>query len=60
MSAYYSSELKCWVRMEKQEDGEYCHTSGFDSYDAAMGIDFNKMNVPLWDTNGMPTFLAYN
>jgi hypothetical protein len=46
--------------MEKQEDGEYCHTSGFDSYDAAMGIDFNKMNVPLWDTNGMPTFLAYN
>ena len=29
VDAYYSNELRCWVRMERQVDGEWCHTSGF-------------------------------
>jgi cytochrome c biogenesis protein ResB len=29
VDAYYSNELRCWVRMERQADGEWCHTSGY-------------------------------
>jgi hypothetical protein len=29
IGAYYSEELKSWVRMERQADGEWCHTSGY-------------------------------
>ena len=36
VSAYYSDELKCWVRLEKMEDGEYCHTSGYMSEKEAL------------------------
>jgi hypothetical protein len=36
VDAYYSSDLKCWVRMERMEDGEWCHTSGFSSRVTAM------------------------
>lgn len=55
--AYYSKDLKCWVRMEgPQEDGEFCHTSGFSSYIEAMGIAL-KMKAQ-WDVHGMPSFLT--
>jgi hypothetical protein len=37
MDAYYSKELKSWVRLERQEDGEWCHTSGYESREAAIG-----------------------
>jgi hypothetical protein len=36
VSAYYSAELKSWVRMVRECDGEYCHTSGYESYIHAM------------------------
>jgi hypothetical protein len=29
VDAYYSSDLHCWVRLERQIDGEWCHTSGY-------------------------------
>jgi hypothetical protein len=37
VDAYYSSDLKCWVRMERQADGEWCHTSGFHTREEALG-----------------------
>jgi hypothetical protein len=37
ITAYYSESLKCWVRLEREVDGEYCHTSGFESREAALG-----------------------
>lgn len=37
LSAYYSNSLECWVRLEKQKDGEYCHTSGFATREEALG-----------------------
>lgn len=39
ISAYYSQELKSWVRMTKECDGEYCHTSGYSTYEDALGIE---------------------
>jgi len=42
ISAYYSNDLKCWVRLERCEDGEYCHTSGYETKNEALG----KINVP--------------
>jgi len=36
VSAYWSEELKCWVRLEKMEDGEYCHTSGYKTEKEAL------------------------
>ena len=35
--AYYSNDLKCWVRLEREVDGEYCHTSGYASKAEALG-----------------------
>jgi hypothetical protein len=41
--AYFSAELKSWVRMEKQADGEWCHTSGYATREEAMApSDENK------------------
>jgi hypothetical protein len=37
ITAYYSENLKCWIRLEREADGEYCHTSGFGSREAALG-----------------------
>jgi len=37
LDAYYSSELKCWVRLERQIDGEWCHTSGYATKADAVG-----------------------
>jgi hypothetical protein len=37
ISAYYSNDLKCWVRLERCEDGEYCHTSGYKTKEEALG-----------------------
>lgn len=42
VDAYYSNELLCWVRMERQEDGEWCLTSGYATRDAALEIILNK------------------
>jgi hypothetical protein len=36
ISAYYSNELKSWVRLERCEDGEYCHTSGYATKEEAL------------------------
>jgi hypothetical protein len=36
VDAYYSNELKCWVRLEREADGEWCHTSGFSTREAAI------------------------
>jgi hypothetical protein len=36
VDAYYSNELKSWVRLERQEDGEWCHTSGYSSREDAL------------------------
>lgn len=37
VDAYYSEELKSWVRMVRDADGEWCHTSGYESYEDATG-----------------------
>lgn len=36
VDAYYSNDLGCWVRMERMEDGEWCHTSGYLTRASAM------------------------
>lgn len=36
VDAYYSNDLKCWVRLERLEDGEWCHTSGYASREDAV------------------------
>lgn len=36
VDAYYSNSLKCWVRLEEMEDGEWCHTSGFATREEAL------------------------
>jgi len=36
VDAYYSNDLRCWVRLERGEDGEWCHTSGFSSRASAL------------------------
>jgi len=65
-SAYYSENLKSWVRLERQVDGEYCHTSGFGSERAALGFnlgrfeDKSKKIKPLFGQSGLPSFLEYD
>jgi hypothetical protein len=62
-TAYYSENLKCWVRLEREADGEYCHTSGFGSREAALGFDMARFQdksakpKPLFGPCGMPSFL---
>lgn len=62
-TAYYSEELKSWVRLERQEDGEYCHTSGFGSERAALDFDMCRFEdrsckkKPLFGPSGIPSFL---
>lgn len=66
ISAYYSENLKSWVRLERQVDGEYCHTSGFGSERAALGFnlgrfeDKSKKLKPLFGQSGLPSFLEYD
>lgn len=36
--AYYSNELKCWVRMTREHDNEWCHTSGYATREDALGL----------------------
>lgn len=50
--AYYSEELKSWVRMEREVDGEWSHTSGFETKDKALG------HIQKFDRNKMPSFLT--
>jgi hypothetical protein len=65
-SAYYSEELKSWVRLERQVDGEYCHTSGFGSERAALKFemcrfeDRSKKIKPLFGHSGLPSFLEHD
>lgn len=35
VNAYYNSD-GTWTRIERQPDGEWCHTSGFSSREAAL------------------------
>jgi hypothetical protein len=64
--AYYSERLGSWVRMERQEDGEWCHTSGFGSRQAAllvdtsMFVDRSKNTKPLFGPSGLPSFLEFS
>jgi len=37
-SAYWSNDLQTWVLLEEQADGEYCHTSGYESREDALGL----------------------
>jgi len=37
-SAYWSEDLETWVLMERKEDGEWCHTSGYESREEALGL----------------------
>jgi hypothetical protein len=36
ITAYYSENLACWVRLERCEDGEHCHTSGYATKEEAL------------------------
>lgn len=62
-TAYYSDELGSWVRLEHQEDGEWCHTSGFGSERAALECDLSRFQdrssekKPLFGPSGIPSFL---
>ena len=48
-SAYYSRELGSWVRMERQVDGEYCHTSGYETEADAIGVTLHEApRIPSW------------
>jgi hypothetical protein len=48
-SAYYSSELSSWVRMDRQADGEYCNTSGYETEAEALGVKlYEAPRVPSW------------
>ena len=48
-SAYYSSELSSCVRMDRQADGEYCHTSGYETEAEALGVKlYEAPRVPSW------------
>jgi len=64
-SAYYSEGSKSWVRMERQEDGEWCHTSGYGSERAALECDFSSFEdrsakkKPLFGPCGIPSFLEF-
>jgi hypothetical protein len=61
--AYYSESIGSWVRMERQEDGEWCHTSGFGSREAALAFDMGRFvdrsakGKPLFGPSGLPSFL---
>lgn len=58
-TAYYSESLKSWVRMERQEDGEWCHTSGFGSMLQAMNFETggSARKTSLFGPSGLPGFL---
>jgi hypothetical protein len=54
-TAYYSNELKCWVRLDREFDGEFCHTSGYKTKEEALG----KNLVPYKGVD-LPKFLTEN
>lgn len=43
VEAYYSQEMKSWVRMVKQADDEWCHTSGYATREEALGRPSNVL-----------------
>jgi len=45
VDAYYSRELHCWVRLERQVDGEWCHTSGYATKADAVGSHLLTTNT---------------
>jgi hypothetical protein len=52
-TAYWSDSLGSWVRLERCEDGEYCHTSGYETREQALG-------QTLYEAPAMPSFLAHD
>jgi hypothetical protein len=54
ISVYFSKRLNSWVRMERQEDGEYCHLSGFPNKYAAVE---NGRYSTLYGEPPLPEFL---
>lgn len=66
ITAYYSEETKSWVRLKRQEDGEYCHMSGFGSEAAALKFeperfqDRSNKKKPLFGPSGLPSFLEHD
>ena len=54
VDAYYSDELKCWVRMERECDYEWCHTSGYPSREAALA---GCRHLPLYSEPPLPAWL---
>jgi hypothetical protein len=59
MTAYYSKDLKSWVRLEQEADGEWCHTSGYATQEEAVGVSRPNLvlHKPLFGISGMPSFL---
>jgi hypothetical protein len=58
-TAYYSAKLESWVRLERCEDGEFCHTSGYATRDEALGTDGPVVTKsPEFSADGLPSFLA--
>lgn len=58
ISAYYSKELKSWVRMTREHDGEYCHTSGYATRDEAIGLPPVVAKRRGFSESGLPDFLT--
>lgn len=54
VSAYFSKEHGSWVCLEKQEDGEYSHLSGFSNKYAALAKNYN---LRLYGEVPLPEFL---
>ena len=48
---YFSQETQSCVRLERQEDGEWCHTSGFSTQEEA------KYKVPIYKSDDIPEWL---
>ena len=44
--AYFSNETKTWVRLEKLEDNEYCHSSGYPSRLCALLDSYDSYSEP--------------
>jgi hypothetical protein len=48
VEAFYSKEMKSWVRMVKQADNEWCHTSGYDTREEALGLPSKVSTATEW------------
>lgn len=51
---YWSAETKSWVRATKEADGEWTHTSGFSSEEAAI---LNNNYIKFYSEPPLPSFL---